>query len=303
MNAHMQSPRLATEGYAGNLGLTEEPQDKPASIADQVLRAALAYTARGWPVFPVRNKAPLVEHGFKDATRDRDQIAAWWRRWPRADVAVPTGAATGLVVLDIDIDPTKGINGLDALEEIGISTHPATPTAHTPRGGLHLYFAHPGGEIRNSAGRIGRNIDVRGDGGSIIVPSGQPGRSWDPHLGLNTPLAPMPAWMMPKVADIPARHHPSREIRLSAYCEAALDGAVKAITSATEGTRRTTLNRECFSIGQLAGSGALQPSIALDVLTWAGRQIPGFASHHPDRIVRDAFTDGLRQPREVPDGR
>jgi putative DNA primase/helicase len=270
------------------------------------MNAALDYTARGWPVFPVQNKIPLTEHGFKDATCDRGQIAAWWRRWPRADVAVPTGAGTGLIVLDIDIDPAKGINGLDALEEIGISVHPETPTAHTPRGGMHLYFAHPGREVRNSAGRIGRGLDVRGDGGSIVVPSGQPGRIWDPHLGLDMPLAPMPAWMAPQRTEASIRHEPHRsaqQVRLTAYAEAALDSAVKAIKAAAEGQRYRTLNDETFSIGRLAGSGVIPAGMALDALIWAGKQIPAFADHDPEKIVRAAFTDGLRQPREVHHGR
>lgn len=60
---------------------------------------------RGWPVFPVTpmgDKAPLTKHGFKDASLDRAQIAEWSRRFPDANVSVPTGPVTDLAVLDID---------------------------------------------------------------------------------------------------------------------------------------------------------------------------------------------------------
>jgi hypothetical protein len=40
----------------------------------------------------------------------------------------------------------------------------------TGGGGLHLYFRHPGFEIRNSAGALGPGLDLRGDGGYIIAP-------------------------------------------------------------------------------------------------------------------------------------
>jgi prophage regulatory protein len=44
-----------------------------------VLVAALEYAGWGLPVFPCGdNKAPLTEHGFKDATTDPKQIREWW---------------------------------------------------------------------------------------------------------------------------------------------------------------------------------------------------------------------------------
>ena len=45
------------------------------------LEAALQYAGQGWPVFPCRpwpSKAPLVTHGFKDASTDEAVIRGWW---------------------------------------------------------------------------------------------------------------------------------------------------------------------------------------------------------------------------------
>ncbi|MDA8348208.1 MAG: bifunctional DNA primase/polymerase, partial [Pseudomonadota bacterium] len=59
----------------------------------------------GLPVFPCRpDKRPYTEHGFKDATTNLDMIEEWWNRWPEALIGVPTGKASGLVVLDVDPD-------------------------------------------------------------------------------------------------------------------------------------------------------------------------------------------------------
>ena len=47
---------------------------------------------------------------------------------------------------------------------------PVTYTVKTPTGGLHLYYAAPDGQgIRNSAGKIGPLIDVRGGGGYVLA--------------------------------------------------------------------------------------------------------------------------------------
>src|SRR5579862_311791 len=81
-----------------------------------LLAAALRYAERGIPVFPARGKLPLTMHGFKDATIDTSKLQAWWDRWPSANVAVPTGQSSGLVVLDVD-PRHGGDESLSALEQ------------------------------------------------------------------------------------------------------------------------------------------------------------------------------------------
>lgn len=67
--------------------------------------AAGRLAAEGLPVFPCvpGGKRPLVEHGFHEATADADQVAAWWQRWPAANIGIPTGAASGVEVVDVDV--------------------------------------------------------------------------------------------------------------------------------------------------------------------------------------------------------
>src|SRR5687768_17346995 len=124
------------------------------------LSAALTYADRGRRVFPTRNKYPLTEHGRSDATTDSATIKAWWKRWPNAGVTIATGEESGIVVLDVDIDIKNAVNGLDALDDLGIATHPQTPTAHTPRGGIHMLFAHPGHFVKTVAGKLGQGLDI-----------------------------------------------------------------------------------------------------------------------------------------------
>jgi hypothetical protein len=266
-------------------------------------------------VFPVNpsTKAPMISaeeggRGFHDASRDPEVIDAWRRRFPRALFATPTGEEAELVVLDIDV--SDAVDGWHSLEDLGVTSAPETPMSHTPRGGTHCYFAHPGSGIyiKTIAGKLGRGLDIRGDGGSVILPYG-PGRRWDPHFGPETPIAPMPAWMViPEPAPTPVPAGPRPAGVLSRYGEAALDGAVTRILKAGPGEQEVTLNGESFSIGQLAGGGVIPPGLALDGLLWAARRMPSLDKRRPwravdvDRKVRAAFTDGLREPRQAAHG-
>lgn len=264
-------------------------------------------------IFPVNRstKAPLLSaeqggRGFHDASRDPAVIDGWRRRFHQAMFATPTGAEAGLVVLDIDVSDL--VDGWHSLEEMGVTTAPETPMSHTPRGGTHCYFAHPGHFVKTIAGKLGPGLDIRGDGGSVILPYG-PGRRWDPHFGPDTLLAPMPTWMViPEPVAPPMPVGPRPGGNLSRYAEAALDNAVSRILKAGPGAQETTLNGEAFGIGQLAGGSVIPPALALDGLLWAARRIPSYDARRPwrptdlERKVKAAFTDGIREPRTVPHG-
>lgn len=135
-------------------------------------RAALRIAEKGRPIFPCRpgGKEPLTEHGHLDATTDPRKITAWWTRWPDANIAMPTGRRSGVFVLDVD--PDKG--GFESLATLlaANSELPHTATVKTGGGGRHYYFKYPddGTTIPNSAGRIGRGLDVRGEGGYVLLP-------------------------------------------------------------------------------------------------------------------------------------
>jgi putative DNA primase/helicase len=151
------------------------------------------------PVNP-KLKAPLTSHGYKDATLDLELIEAWRTRWPPAVWSIATGEISGVVALDFDLRQKGGriIWGIDGLDETGLVYACAvTPTAHTPSGGFHQLFRHPGCRVVTGplriAGEVVPGVDIKGDGGSLILPPG-PGRFWDPILGFETSLAPLPWW-------------------------------------------------------------------------------------------------------------
>jgi hypothetical protein len=176
-------------------------------VGGPTVDTALRYARRAWRVFPcqwrgARRKQPLTKRGFYDASSDPAQIREWWERSPHALIGSPTGRLNGFVVLDMD-SKRAGATGFDTLAELGFAMLPETPMAHTASGGLHLYFEPPDRiEIRNTAGAygagIGPQLDWRGEGGSIILPSPDSGYVWDPHWNFETTiLAQIPAVLLP----------------------------------------------------------------------------------------------------------
>jgi hypothetical protein len=78
-------------------------------------------------------------------------------------------------VLVVDVDVKGGVDGFAQLAEWNL---PATLEVHTPSGGRHLYYRHPGGVLANK--KLASAIDVRANprtegGHSYVVGPGSPG--------------------------------------------------------------------------------------------------------------------------------
>ena len=171
-----------------------------------LLNAALHYAGLGYPVFPCwpKTKKPITEHGFHNATTDAEQIKSWWAKHPNANVAMPTGAVSGTVVLDVD--PRHGGDvGFDELVAEN-ATLPDAPESLTSGGGRHIVLKHPGGHIKcDNAGKLAPGVDVKGDGGYVMLPpSLHPDGSvyeWElsSHIA-DVPPPPCPAWLAERLA-------------------------------------------------------------------------------------------------------
>jgi Bifunctional DNA primase/polymerase, N-terminal len=276
------------------------PQAQPNVPTE--LEAALEYVRTGMPVFPCNplDKRPLTPSGFKDASKDEAQIHAWWGRWPNAIIAAPTGAASGMWVLDLDLDPIKQLNGPVTFDQIitqrGV-TFPNTLMATTPRGGRHLVFVWDDNvEIRNSTGKIGPGIDVRGNGGYVCLPPSRNANGgeyrWDPNSAAQA--VPAPLWLVTL----------AKAKKVSAYDKAALERECKAVAAARPGTRNGALNTAAFSLGQLIGGGStLDEQEVRDRLFEAAETCQLVADDGAPAAlatIDSGITAGKKQPRARP---
>ncbi|MBM3564729.1 MAG: DNA primase [Alphaproteobacteria bacterium] len=182
---------------------------KDATTNDDLAKAIQFYAMR-WllDIFPCtpRGKEPMLRGWQRGSVLNPKVIAARWLNRPTANIGLLTGERNGCFVLDVD-----GPKGQASLERLLAANGPLPegPIQRTG-GGRHHFFAWPEGRtVRNSASRVAPGIDIRGEGGYVIVPpsvhpSGEqyrwlPGAAWG-----EVKLPAAPDWLLDLVAPRPA---------------------------------------------------------------------------------------------------
>jgi hypothetical protein len=223
-------------------------------MTQSMIKAAFGFAKRHLHVFPcrVKDKRPATANGVKDATTDLDIIGRWWRQEPEFNIAIATGAVSRIFVIDID--------GLDAeakLTKLEAQYSPLPPTVEslTARG-RHLFFQCPGLPVRNSASKLAPGIDVRGDGGYVLVPPSKhpSGRDYCWSVDSANGFASAPGWLLAKLA-APAAAQGNRVIAPAEWRDLVCEGV-------DEGQRNETVTR-------LAGylmRRRVDPFVALEML-------------------------------------
>jgi len=228
-----------------------------------MMKAALAYGRLGWRVLPCQpgGKLPIIKDWPTLASTDPDVIREWWRDRPDANIAVATGAGSGIFVLDID-----GPEGESALVDLERRNGPLPelfPQQQSGSGtGWHGFFRWPDDVVvRNSASRIGRGVDVRGEGGAcLLAPSLHScGRryAWAPDRSprLLKP-EPAPSWLLALAVPPPPPpvepFRPQSQQHGERYALKALENELVLVASAPSGRRNHQLNASAHALFRLA---------------------------------------------------
>jgi hypothetical protein len=285
---------------------------------NDILTAALAAADRGWPVFMLgRSKRPvancdacriatdhdpatcghLTSHGFYAASTDPARVTANVDAVPRGQLAVRTGAVSGLLV--VDVDPahggTKSMN--DLLNE---GLLPRTLRVVTGSGGQHLYYRHPGQHMpsRPMPGRPG--IDIKADGGYVVLPpslhhrTGLPYR-WATVSGSDAREMP-PALIAECLPPAPAKSSAPQTSSTTTQpgggisCPDKLLAAhLDAVRRAAKGKRRATLYGAARGVARMVAAGVIDQAEAVTALTFVGHQ-----AAQSDRDIKAAIAGGFR---------
>lgn len=181
----------------------------PAPDPSSALWMALTYAKWGLRVLPIKpgTKRPPMREWVEAATTDPVIIRNWFTEPLYRDHGV--GLAMGrqpdgrfVFALDVDEhDPAHSGSETLADLEAAHGSLPDTPRSITGAGGIHLLFtAPPGVEVRN--GIAGDGLDVRGEGGQIVVApsvhpvSGQRYEWEDTYAPWDRAIAAAPAWLL-----------------------------------------------------------------------------------------------------------
>ena len=266
------------------------------TLANDAIWMAQTY---GVPVFPCFGKIPSAGLKWKEAASQYpDDIRLMFARSDATHIGMPTGQASGLVVVDIDVkDGAQGGAWFDA----NAQAIPATLMAETQSGGVHLYFRAPA-MLRNSASKIAPGVDVRGDGGYVIVPPSQ-GYTWVAH----DDVAPLPEWVYAAATATtqPITVQPVHRTILdggSPYALAGLEAECANIRNAVDGAKHFAINKAAYSVGGLVASGDLDHSVAWGELSTAVGDILIRCrdQRHALKTLETAYRDGGGKPRATP---
>ena len=282
------------------------------------VRTAAVYAALGFPVVPMHTaepaggcscpdpacpdpgKHPRLRGWQRLAATDPAVVGEWWRRWPRANLALVTGRRFDV----LDLDGTQGVEALRAVLSIAPLEHPG-PVARTGGGGWHLLYAPAG--LGNRV-RLLPGMDWRGRGGLIVAPpsdhaSGHRYR-WVRPLTATLPQVPAalrrPAGPTGGDADHPPRP-PSSPAVVAAMGRRRWPGSGPQSPPPRPGERNATLNRAAFNLGQLVAAGLLEADQVRSGLLAAALE-----AGNPEAKARATINSGLAggavKPRRWRDG-
>jgi hypothetical protein len=315
-----------------------------------LLTAALWYARKlNWYVFPVHSiyngkctckdpncnkpaKHPLIKNNLKLATTDLSQITIWWTKWFWANIGIACGKKSGIWVLDVDIN--KG--GEDSFQIISDQFGDfETPKSVTGSGGFHHIFKHPGegkrvsnkqgikGAIRIEGKSEVRNlpgIDVRGDGGYIIVSPSihESGNkySWAPdYHPSKIEIAQSPEALLKLVScdsdgqenaeELPPIPDDDPSVQPSHSTMARISELVKRLKGAVRGELHSARYESGLTAGRLCGAKLIGSKDAIETLIDAARSNPNTKAplKQIHRDITDGFRAGLSHPwKDIPPG-
>lgn len=280
------------------------PEAVPAAALD-TLRVAQWFVARGVSVIPIDHPATSTEtdaarigkvpalsswSAYQERLPTDAELVAWFLPDRPRNLAIVTGALSGLVVVDEDSSQARA----------WADAHlPETPWMTGTAKGRHRFYRHPGSPVRNKArvqtpdGRI--ELDVRGDGGFVVAPTSmhQSGLRYQKlgDWGVPVDRLPMfdPAWFEAPAAPVaspvpPTRFAPRTDAdhlreRARAYLRR-MGGAVQG-----QGGDNKTLDAAC----RLVRGFALDRATALELLReWNTTCVPPWSTEELDAKISHA---------------
>lgn len=304
------------------------PNENDSRGSTTLSQAAIMYVEHGVAIFPVRPQAkqpalprcpdavtddghkltgqalaehaadcPNDGHGFHDATTDLDTIRRWWNDIPNANIGIALGT-NGIFAVDVD-----GPAGRATLDDLEATYQPLPDTYEVitgrpeGHGRHHIYWqpqdGHPVGN-----GRLGTDLETRGDGGYIIAPpsiheSGRPYLAEGSWSQITNP----PDWLVALATkpDTPTTPTPTVNPDSDELARKRLTAMAGRVAIAPEGDRNNQLNWAAYTAGRLVGAGWLDRTHVEQVLTVAAQRA-GLDPHEVAATIASGIDGGIQDP-------
>lgn len=179
-------------------------------------------------------KHPRTLHGKDDATSDVETVTRWWSAWPDANIGIRPHP--GHVV--VDVDPRNGGDAQFEAMQRRSGALPATRTARTGSGGLHVWFTFFGA-VR---GRLDGGIDIKSHKGYVVAPPSIHASGGKYEWINDGPILPAPPYLRRLLA---RPEPPVRSATAGAVTPAVIAGLVRTVADAPNGNLNNTLYWAC----------------------------------------------------------
>lgn len=281
-------------------------------MTGDLLQAALDLARLGLRPVPMiaHAKCPALKGWRERASLDPQAVADLFADASHATgLAVATGC--GVFVVDLDRHHANGADGVRSFAALIAQRSDGHalalgPRVRTPRGGVHLHFAHEPGRTIGNRPALAPGVDVKGAGGLAMAPP-SPGYRWTPSPW-DRDLPPAPAWLLalidpPKRAPVAAFAPRPFRGDASRYARAALERELSAVANAQTGARNQALYKASAALGSLAAAGMLpiQPVAAsLQEAAVACGLIGDDGEAAAHATIASGLKRGLAHPRQLP---
>ena len=253
-----------------------------------------------FPCYPRGNeraKAPMTEHGQKDAANVEGVILRWFGGPTPKLIGLPC-KDNGIFAVDVDTPQAAGTWN-DWIKEFGMSE--AMPWQKTPRG-AHYVFKFPDFDFTGAVGKLAPGMDLRADN---YICTGGEGSGYEWMIPLATGVPEAPTWLLDKIRAVASK---TTAERTAPTTEPLLNPGFAAnywlrhyAQKATIGTR----NESTYKMGLQLYYAGISLHDALDLWPQWQRSIPQargneFTQYEYNRTIKSAYSGIQREAATLP---
>ena len=253
-----------------------------------------------FPCYPrghERAKAPMTEHGQKDAANVEGVILRWFGGPTPKLIGLPC-KDNGIFAVDIDTLEAAG-TWSDWIKEFGMSE--PCPSQKTTKG-AHYIFKYPDFDFTGAVGKLAPGMDLRADN---YICTGGEGSGYEWMIPLATGVPEAPTWLLDKIRAVASK---TTAERTAPTTEPLLNPGFAAnywlrhyAQKATIGTR----NESTYKMGLQLYYAGISLHDALDLWPQWQRSIPQargneFTQYEYNRTIKSAYSGIQREAATLP---